>query len=360
MGITILKGGLLTTVQDTGRRGYQRYGMSVSGAVDLRSCIYANILVGNPDSEAVLEATLFGPQIEFTSRSVIAVTGGNLSPVLNGVPMPMYRAVRIEKGDILAFGNPKSGCRAYIAFAGGLAIPPAMGSRSTYLKAGLGGYEGRKLAEGDEIAFRHPASCPANTDRRYMEPPVLNGAYTVRVLPGPQEDRFTEEGMKTFLSGTYTVTNEFDRMGCRLSGPKIEHRTDGNIISDGISFGAVQVPDGGEPIVMLADRQTTGGYTKIACVISADLPLIAQCKAGDTIRFTATDIETAQDAYIEQQKKYASLRSAFDAEQSDVPLPPPFPHPDRVPEPVPDDPDAARYRISVDGKPYSVSVTRLS
>ena len=313
MGIMMLQSGLLTTIQDAGRRGYQRYGMGVSGAVDVHAYIYANILVGNRQNEAVLEVTLLGPKIEFTSNSVIAVTGGDLSPALDGAPLPMYRAVRVSKGSILSFGTPRSGCRAYIAFAGGLAISPIMGSRSTYIKANLGGYEGRRLLAGDEIAFRRPASCPANVEKRVMEPDVFPGEYTVRVLMGPQDDSFTEKGIETFLSGTYTVTNEFDRMGYRLNGPKIEHVTDGNIITDGIAFGAVQVPDGGEPIIMLADRQTTGGYAKIASIINVDMPMIAQCKAGDRIRFRKTDIETAQQAFRDQRAKYRAMREAFDA-----------------------------------------------
>lgn len=322
MGIMFLNGGLLTTVQDAGRRGYQRYGLGVSGAVDVHSYVYANILVGNTHNEAVLEVTLLGPTIEFTSPSLIAVTGGDLSPQLNGVPCPMYRAVSVRKGDIISFGEPKSGCRAYISFAGGLAITPIMGSRSTYIKANLGGYEGRKLMRGDEIAFRKPSFRPKNPECRAMEPETFPDCCTVRVLMGPQEDRFTEEGIATFLGSGYRVTNEFDRMGYRLSGPKISHVTDGNIITDGITFGAIQVPDGGEPIIMLSDRQTTGGYAKIASVINVDMPYIAQCKAGDTVRFEKTDIETAQNAFVAQIEKYRALQELFDSD--DPPKPPPF------------------------------------
>ena len=304
MGIMMLQSGLLTTIQDAGRRGYQRYGMGVSGAVDVHAYIYANILVGNRQNEAVLEVTLLGPKIEFTSNSVIAITGGDLSPAIDGTPMPMYRAVQIQKGSILSFGPPRTGCRAYIAFAGGLAITPIMGSRSTYIKANLGGYEGRRLLAGDEIAFRRPASCPANVESRIMEPDHFGGTYTVRVLMGPQDDSFTEKGIETFLSETYTVTNEFDRMGYRLTGPKIEHVPDGNIITDGIAFGAVQVPSGGQPIILMADRQTTGGYAKIATVITADLPRAAQMRPGNTVRFLAVSVEQAQEILAAENKNY--------------------------------------------------------
>lgn len=336
MGIIVHQGGLLTTVQDAGRRGYQRYGLGVSGAVDVVSYIYANILVGNPENEAVLEITLLGPTVEFTSPAVIAITGGDLTPLLNNAPCPMYRAVRANKGDVLSFGAPKTGCRAYLAFAGGLEITPIMGSRSTYIKAHLGGFEGRKLMQGDEIAFRKPGFCPVNVENRVMDAPDFSGSYTVRVLLGPQEESFTEEGMNTFLSSAYTVTNEFDRMGYRLTGPKITHVTDGNIITDGITFGAIQVPDGGEPIIMLSDRQTTGGYAKIASVINVDMPLIAQCKAGDTVRFEQTDIVTAQDAFLAQKEKYRRLRETFDTA-----------------------PRTRFFRATVKGKTYHIELQRL-
>ncbi len=348
MGIMFLNGGLLTTVQDAGRRGYQRFGLGVSGAVDVHAYIYANILVGNTHNEAVLEVTLLGPTIEFTSPAVISITGGDLSPTLNRAPFPMYRAMRVEKGDILSFGATRSGCRAYIAFAGGLAITPIMGSRSTYIKAELGGYEGRKLMKGDEIAFRKPGMTPPNLAWRVMEPEIFGGDYTVRVLMGPQEDRFTKAGIQTFLNSPYTVTNEFDRMGYRLNGEKIAHVTDGNIITDGITFGAIQVPDGGEPIIMLADRQTTGGYAKIASVINVDMPMVAQSKAGDTIRFAKTDIRTAQDAFLAQKAKYKALCDQFDL--GIMPPPPP---------PEPFSPDESHYHLLEDGKIYDLRILRV-
>ena len=341
MGIMVLNGGFLTTIQDAGRRGYQRYGMAVSGSVDVHSYIYANILVGNTHNEAVLEITMVGPTIEFTSDSVIAITGGDLSPIVDGQPAPMYQAIRIRKGDILSFGPLKTGCRAYIAFAGGLAITPIMGSRSTYMKANLGGYEGRNLQAGDEIAFRKP-SFVLQPRKKKDGSGYFFGNYTVRVLMGPQDDRFTARGVETFLSSVYTVTPQFDRMGYRLNGPKIDHGTDGNIITDGIAFGAIQVPDGGEPIIMLADRQTTGGYAKIASVINVDMPMIAQCKSGDTIRFVKTDIETAQDVFIAQKKKYEQMCREFDA--------------------VPKEPEVGsvrNYHLTVDGQVYDMTVKRV-
>lgn len=313
MGFKVLKSGLLTTIQDSGRRGFQRFGMAVSGSVDVHSYIYANILVGNEPTEAVLEVTLMGPTIEFTSPSVIAITGGDLTPRINGEPVRMYKALRVNKGDVLSFGHVKSGCRADIAFAGGLDIEEIMGSRSTYIKAGLGGHHGRNLQDGDEVEFRKENMCPANVDIREMDPPIdWNGDYTVRVVLGPEEDRFTDAGIGTFLSSEYKVTNSFDRMGVRLEGDVIEHVTDANVISNGIPFGAIQVPDSGQPIIMLSDRQTVGGYTKIATIINVDMPMIAQCKAGDKVHFKAINIYEAQELFVKQKNYYKALRDSFD------------------------------------------------
>jgi len=313
MGITILKSGLLTTIQDAGRRGYQRYGMAVSGAVDVHSYIYGNILVGNEPTEAVIEATLMGPTIEFTSASVIAITGGDLSPRLNGAPAQMYKALRVAKGDVLSFGHIQSGCRAYVAFAGGLDIEEIMGSRSTYIKAGLGGHHGRNLQDGDRVEFRKENACPRNIGIREMEPPIRwTGKYTVRVVLGPEEDKFTDKGINTFLSAEYKVTPSSDRMGVRLEGEPIEHVGDANIISNGIPFGAIQVPDSGMPIIMLSDRQTVGGYTKIGTIINIDMPMIAQCRPGDIVKFKTIDIYEAQNLFVQQKKYYPALRDTFD------------------------------------------------
>lgn len=364
MGIEIIKGGLMTTVQDAGRRGYQRYGMGVSGAVDVHAYHYANILVGNERNEAVLEATMIGPSIRFQSDSVIAVTGGDLSPMLDGKPCPMYQAVPALKGSILSFGMMKSGCRAYIAFAGGLEIYPVMGSRSTYIKAGLGGFDGRKLKDGDEIAFARSGFMPKNLEKRILPEELRFEAvagtagsagmgpreYTVRVLLGPQDDRFTEKGIETFLNSAYKVTDQFDRMGCRLTGPKIEHVTDGNIITDGIAFGAIQVPDSGEPIIMLSDRQTTGGYAKIASIINVDMPMIAQAKTGDTIRFVKTDIDTAQDLFIAQNERYKDLQAQFDGVEEKEPP---------AKEQTAKEPGTGKYLVHVNGKAFHITLKEI-
>ena len=313
MGIIVRSPGSLTTVQDAGRRGYQRFGVGASGAVDVHAYAYANVLVGNRANDAVLECTIIGPVLEFTAPTFIAVTGGDLTPMVNNNAIEMYRAIKIKKGDILSFGARKSGCRAYIAFAGGLDIPMIMGSRSTYMKAKIGGFKGRKLEKGDAIGFRDPKSELFNLDKRSLTPEfVPRDVYTLHVIMGPQDDMFTEEGIKTFLSETYTVTPEFDRMGCRLDGPEIAHVNGGDIISDGIAFGAVQVPSAGKPIIMLADRQTTGGYTKIANVMTADFRILAQLKAGDKVRFEKISVAAAQEALLAERGALKVFKYAFE------------------------------------------------
>lgn len=312
MSITILSPGLLTTVQDFGRIGYQQFGVPVSGVVDPRAMSIANILVDNPEDEAVLECTMLGPQIRFNAPNAIAITGGDLGPTIDNQPIPNYAAIRVEAGQVLRFAGLRSGCRAYIAFAGGLDIAPVMGSRSTYMKAKIGGVEGRKLQKDDVIKFRKPNPDLRGLNIRHISPEfVPRLEYKLRVVLGPQDDMFTEHGIGTFLSESYVVTPEFDRMGCRLDGEIIEHKGEsGDIISDGIAFGAIQVPTAGKPIIMLSDRQTTGGYTKIANVISADFRILAQLKAGDRVRFAQVSVAAAQDALLTQRAALKTLRTA--------------------------------------------------
>ena len=290
-GFTVLNPGVLTTVQDFGRIGYQQFGVSVSGAMDPRAMRFANILVGNPEGEAVLECTMLGPQLKFEETTIIAITGGNLGPTLDGQPVKTYCAFRVNAGQTLRFS----------------------GLRSTYMKAKIGGFNGRKLEKGDSIGFRDPKAELFNLDKRSMLPEfVPRDVYTLHVIMGPQDDMFTEEGIKTFLSETYTVTPEFDRMGCRLEGPEIAHVNGGDIISDGIAFGAVQVPSAGKPIIMLADRQTTGGYTKIGTIMTADFRILAQLKAGDKVRFEKIGIAAAQEALIAERGALKVFKYAFE------------------------------------------------
>lgn len=315
MGMKILTGGFMTTIQDMGRFGYQETGMSVSGVMDTHSAALANILVGNTENEAVIEVTMMGPMIEFAEDNIVAVTGGNLGARLDGALMPRYEAVPVKKGQTLSFGGMMGGTRAYLAVAGGFDVPVVMGSKSTNLKSGIGGYKGRKLGVGDEIGFAAPKTWLPNMKKRKLPLPDYSAKeYTLRVVMGPQDDCFTEKGIATFLGSSYTISNEYDRMGCRMQGDVIEHKNGGDIITDGISFGAVQVPSHGNPIVMMADHQTTGGYTKIANVISVDLPVLAQCMPGCKIRFQKVGIEEAQDLYCARKEELCRLEKLLNTQ----------------------------------------------
>ncbi len=283
--IRVLIPGALTTVQDLGRFGYQQFGMPCSGVMDQRAYRTANELVGNAGGEAVLEHTLFGGSYRLESDTVIAITGADMAPVLGGQPCPMNRPILAAAGSTLSLGMAVSGCRTYLAAAGGIDVPPVMGSRSTNLKCGIGGYQGRALRRGDLLPVGVPPCPYEEISGRRAKQPDYPSSITVRVIPGPQEDAFTGTGLQTFYSQPYTVSAQSDRMGCRLNGPAIESVCGTDIISDGIVFGSIQVTSAGQPIILLADRQTTGGYAKIATVCTADLPALAQCRPGNTIYF---------------------------------------------------------------------------
>lgn len=309
MGIRILKGGMLTTVQDLGRNGYQSQGFSVAGVMDVRSFKIANLLLDNPENEAVLEFTLIGPTLEFTSATIIAITGGDFQPTINGEPAPMYTAIYMNKGDILKFGSARTGSRGYIAFSSYLEIPVVMGSRCTNLKSRIGGFKGRKLQAGDYINFRIKRRYLPFFLSRKLEPDKFdNESETLRVVMGPQDHKFSKQGIETFLTTEYTVTSEFDRMGCRLDGAYIAPKESSDIISDGIAFGSIQVPSHGKPIILLADRQTTGGYAKIATVASVDLPKLVQRKTDHKIRFKAISVQEAQELYKKEMAELDAMR----------------------------------------------------
>ena len=309
MGIRILKGGMLTTVQDLGRTGYQSQGFSVAGVMDVRSFKIANLLLDNPENEAVLEFTLIGPTLEFTSATIIAITGGDFQPTINGELAPMYTAIYMNKGDILKFGSARTGSRGYVAFSSYLDVPVVMGSRCTNLKSKQGGFKGRKLQAGDYLNFRIKRRYLPFFLSRKLEPEDFDqDNTTLRVVMGPQDNKFSKQGIETFLSSEYTVTSEFDRMGCRLDGAYIAPKESSDIISDGIAFGSIQVPAHGKPIILLADRQTTGGYAKIATVASVDIPKIVQRKTDHKIRFEAITVQEAQNLYLKEQKELDKMR----------------------------------------------------
>ena len=309
MGIRILKGGMMTTVQDLGRYGYQSQGFSVAGVMDVRSFKIANLLLDNPENEAVLEITLIGPTLEFTSATIIAITGGDFQPTINGEPAPMYTALYMNKGDVLKFWKRQNGKQRLYCFFQLSGYSGSDGKPMHQLKSGLGGFKGRKLEADDYIGFRIKRRyLPFFLSRKLDMDEFDQTEATLRVVMGPQDGMFSKQGIQTFLGSEYTVTNEFDRMGCRLEGPFIAPKKTSDIISDGIAFGAIQVPSHGKPIILLADRQTTGGYGKIATVASVDIPKLVQRKTDDKIHFKAITVQEAQALYVEEMKELDGLR----------------------------------------------------
>jgi antagonist of KipI len=309
--IEVIKGGALSTVQDLGRYGYQRFGVPVSGALDQFALRVGNLLVGNEEGDAGLEATFLGPTLRFHFNATIAITGADLSPVLDGQPIPGWVTVSVPEGSTLSFKGPKDGIRSYICVRGGIDVPIVMGSRSTFTRSQFGGFHGRALAAGDmvPVADTHSDTLqPAERSLASRDVPRYGHNHTLRVTMGPQDDAFTTEGMDTFLASEFTVSPMFDRMGNRLEGPVIQHKKSADIVSDGTTRGAVQVPGSGKPIVLLADCGTTGGYTKIATVISTDLSRMAQAQPGDTVAFRSVSLEEAHRALSEQEAFIASLR----------------------------------------------------
>lgn len=310
MGFRVIKGGLLTTVQDLGRNGYQAQGFNVNGVMDRRAFRIANLLLDNPENEAVLECTLIGPTLEFTAPMIISITGGDFRPEINDEEVPMYTALYVAEGDVLKLGSARSGRSCYIAFSNYLKVPVVMGSRSTNLKCRIGGFKGRKLEDGDYIETRitRRIYLPSFLSRTLPLKEYEENKATIRVILGPEEEVFSKKGIKSFLETEYTVGAEFDRMGMRLEGAYIESKRGSDIISDGIALGSIQVPSHGKPIILLADRQTTGGYGKIATVISVDLPKLVQRRMDDKIRFIAVTVEEAQRLLLLEERELQDMR----------------------------------------------------
>lgn len=294
--LRVLEPGLLTIVQDLGRPGYLRYGIPPSGPVDREAFILANRLVGNPDSAAGLECTLIGPRLEALDACLIAVTGAEMAVTVNNQEVLRWTAVRLKAGDVLRLGQALRGVRAYLAVSGGIDVPAVLGSRSTYLRGQLGGLEGRQLRKGDllplgrpEVSLEAGAGRQVRTEciRAYSEEPE------VRVILGPQADRFTDAGIAAFLEGPYEMLPQSDRMGARLRGPHITHTRGHDIVSDGVPLGGIQVIGDGQPIVLLVDRQSTGGYTKIATVCCFDIGRVGQVRPGQRLKFRSVSVDEA-------------------------------------------------------------------
>lgn len=303
MSICILQGGAFSTIQDIGRYGGQSMGFSVSGVMDRKSFWQANMLLGKKQGGAVIESALCGPTLKFTESVYFTLTGADMQPLLNGRAIPQYHVFLAKPGDELRLGFAEEGMYTYIAFAAKIDVPDFMGSRSTNLKCGVGGYQGRKLEAGDELPLTEVKENLPNLYKRYEDISLkMAPEITLRAMEGPEYDRFGQTGAKTFWNSVYTVSDAADRMGYRMEGEPVTAEGGVDIISNGIAFGAVQIPPNGMPIIMMADRQTMGGYAKIANVISADLPLLAQSRPGMKVRFCRVTVEEAQKALYRERR----------------------------------------------------------
>jgi antagonist of KipI len=301
----VIHPGVYTTLQDSGRVGYMKYGIPASGAADRFSARVANLLAGNLPEAAVLETTLFRLNLLALEDLVIAVTGGDLSPRVNQEALPMWRGVVVKSGDRISFGGRKRGFRSFLAVRGGFAGPRFLGSQSVFARGLMGNpFQAGEILETEKGVAQTPFLAPLPADLL----PDFSRRSPLRVILGPQQDRFSRQGVETFLSSEYAVSPQSDRMGYRLDGPKIEHTQGADIISEGIARGAVQVPGDGLPIIMLWDAQVSGGYTKIANVISADLDGLAQVMPGEKLRFSAVTLEEAHRALREERERLATVR----------------------------------------------------
>jgi len=325
VNLRVLRAGLLTTVQDLGRTGHQHEGVPVGGAMDTAALRVANLLVGNAESAAGLEVTLLGPTLELPGDVLLSITGADLAPTLDERPLLMAHAVHAPAGSQLAFGGPRAGCRAYVAFAGGIDVPLVLGSRATYLRAGIGGLHGRALAADDRITLGEPsarsrriAACVAVGSSASWSParfagtalrvlPSTGTAVEVRALRGRHYDELTAASQQALWLEPFVVSGDSDRMGYRLVGPPLALAEPRELVSEAVAFGTVQLPPGGNPIVLLADRQTTGGYPRVLEVASVDLPLLAQTPPGGQVRFREVSLEEAQRLYLAREQELARL-----------------------------------------------------
>lgn len=298
--------GLLTTVQDLGREGFGPSGVSPSGAADALSLRLGDRLVGNPEGAAGLEMTLLGGAFLFPQGATIALTGSDFGAALDGAPAQRYASIEVQPGQLLKLGPTKSGARCYLCVRGGIDVRQFLGSASTHLLSGLGGFQGRALRKGDVL---NVAAATGSHRRRTLSAKALAQLAPrkiLRVTAGPQAEAFTSAALEAFYSGIYGVSEESNRMGIRLRGPSVARASGGDMITEGVSLGAVQIPSGGQPIILFVEQQTTGGYPKIANVISADLPSLGQLRPRDEIRFELVSAESARELFLRQEQLFSS------------------------------------------------------
>lgn len=313
--LEILAPGPLTTVQDLGRYGFGRYGVPPSGALDSFSLRVANLLVGNPETEAGIEITLMGLKVRFLADLVVALCGADLQPHLNDIPFALWCSQLVRKGDTLFFKAPRSGCRAYLGIGGGISLTPVLASKSTNIASRFGGYMGRPLRKGDLLLSATPGQHLQSAGKMFKPEwrPSYKSDWLLRVIPGPQDQDFPEESKSLFLGSSFRVTSQSDRTGIRLSGPALYRKSNlaDSIISEGIVPGAIQVPGDGQPIILLVET-VTGGYRKIGTVICADLPFLGQVKPGERMRFQGVSMGEAAMALTESENYINMLKKNLD------------------------------------------------
>jgi antagonist of KipI len=301
--------GLLTTLQDLGREGFGPMGVSASGAADPVALRIGNRLVGNAEGAAGLEMALLGGNFVFPERAVVALTGSEFGATLDDEPIDMWKSVEIRQGQTLRLGATRTGARCYLCVRGGIDVKLFLESRSTHLLSGLGGFQGRALRAGDVLKIGTASGSFRTFRKRSVSARAvaqLAPRKVLRVTTGPQSDWFSPEVQEVFYAGTYRVTEESNRMGLRLEGSAIASTAGGEMTSEGVSLGAVQITAGGLPIILFVEQQTTGGYPKIANVISADLSSLGQLRPRDEIRFEPVEMESARALFLEQEKLLAS------------------------------------------------------
>jgi biotin-dependent carboxylase-like uncharacterized protein len=314
-GLKVLAPGLHTTVQDLGRPGHQAIGVPVSGALDGFSLRLANALVGNPLGSAALEILLSGPILEVAADTVRVALAGAGASLAIGAERPRVvtsgQSITLPRGEIFQIVSGDQSACGYLAVEGGIAVPLVLGSASTYVRAAIGGIEGRALRRGDLVPLR-VARASAQAEFRLPSPMTASGEQPIRVVLGPQQERFSRAAIPALLGCEFRVSPNADRMGMRLDGPRLRHRRGWDIVSDAIATGAIQVPGSGQPILLLADHQTTGGYPKIATVVSADLPVVGRRRPGDALRFVAVTVEAAEETCRAEEHRLADLVAALE------------------------------------------------
>lgn len=334
MALNILRAGVLTTVQDLGRRGFQRHGVPVSGAMDCYALRVANALVGNSEDEAGLEMTLDGCAFESDEELLFAICGADFSPMIGEASVPMFRPVWAKAGSRVTFGSARWGSRSYLAVAGGIDVPLVLGSRSTYLRAAFGGLQGRALRRGDRLGVAPRKRLPyprlreaalgsqqgfasAHWAATALAGRVQRAPQVLRFVPGGQWETLPADGRTQFLTTEFRIGGASDRMGYRLEAAALA-ATQAELLSQAVAFGTIQLPPNGQPIVLMADRQVTGGYPRLGEVASVDLGLAAQLKPGDRVRFEKVSLSQAQQAWMAQEQAYAELRRSVQGHMADA------------------------------------------